>query len=44
MRPARCRRIPGSTSWHRRTSPNTFVSNCARTFSIGTVSIAPDWL
>ena len=42
--PQRWPRIPGSTSWHMRTSPNTLVSNCLRTLSIATDSIAPDWL
>ncbi len=44
MRPARRSRIAGSTSWHMRTSPNTFVSNWRRTSSMPTDSIAPDWL
>ena len=44
LAPAPASRIPGSTSWHIRTRPNTFVSNWARTRSIGTVSTAPDWL
>src|SRR5215203_1546796 len=42
--PYPCTRISGSTSWHMRTSPNTLVSNCLRTFSMGTASTAPDWL
>jgi hypothetical protein len=41
--PAPAARIPGSTSWHIRSSPNTFVSNWRRTDSIGSVSNAPDW-
>ena len=44
IRPRRCARIPGSTSWHMRTSPNTFVSNCRRTSAGATDSTAPDWL
>ena len=27
MRPRPAERMPGSTSWHSRTAPNTFVSN-----------------
>jgi hypothetical protein len=42
--PKPCLRIPGNTSWHMRTRPNTFVSNWRLIFSIGTSSIAPDWL
>ncbi len=42
IRPYPCSRIPGSTSWHIRTSPNTFVSNCRRRLSGLTVSTAPD--
>ena len=42
MRPARCSRIAGSTSWHIRSSPNTLVSNCRRTSSRSSVSTAPD--
>jgi len=42
--PYPCLRIPGKTSWHIRASPNTLVSNCARTLSMGTASTAPDWL
>ena len=37
-------RIPGSTSWHIRSSPKTLVSNCRRTASSDSVSSAPDWL
>ena len=44
MRPQPWSRIPGSASWHIRASPKTFVSNWRRTSSMGTVSIAPDWL
>src|SRR5688572_28020849 len=40
--PYPCRLIPGNTSWHIRASPKKFVSNCRRTFSIGTDSTAPD--
>jgi hypothetical protein len=42
MRPAPWPRMPGRTSWHMRTSPNTFVSNWRRTSSMGTLSTAPD--
>jgi hypothetical protein len=42
--PQRWARIFGSASCVSCTSPNTFVSNCRRTASIGTVSIAPLWL
>src|SRR4029079_699879 len=44
MRPALARRMPGSTSWVRRSRPKTLVSNCLRTSSIGTSSTGPDWL
>ena len=44
IRPHPCARIPGRTSWHIRTRPNTFVSNWRRTSAMGTLSTAPDWL
>ena len=44
IRPFPTRRMPGSTSWHIRTSPNTLVSNWSRTLSSGTLSTAPLWL
>ena len=43
IRPQRCSRMPGSTSWHMRTRPKTFVSNWRRRSSGSTVSSAPDW-
>ena len=43
-RPYPRERIPGSTSWVRRTAPNTFRRNTRSTASMGSSSTGPFWL